>query len=101
MSETKNALGKKGPLPETQVKFFIVIQLKEISVSVKSASLISSYVLVDWTARQKKMNLILSYTELTQQTPSVLWSGIRANGNVPESNRALGDLCLLFRLYST
>lgn len=85
MSETKNALGKKGPLPETQVKFFIVIQLKEISVSVKSTSLISSYVLVDWTARQKK------WTSFSV-TPS------SHNKHRPSSGAALGLMVMFLNL---
>lgn len=58
-------------------------------------------IVIERTTKQE-MKLILSFTELTQQSlSSLLWSGTKpavpkANGNVPEHNCAHGDLCLLF-----
>lgn len=68
---------KKGSLPEAQLKFSIIIKPKEISINGgRFSKKHIPFIIVDRTAKQE-VNVILNFTELTQQTKSVLlWGGI-------------------------
>ena len=58
---------KKDSPPEAQLKFFIIIQPKEININGGHfTKKYIPYLLVDKTVKQK-MNLILSFTKLIQQ----------------------------------
>ena len=64
---------KKGSLPEAQLKFSIIIKPKEISINGgRFSKKHIPFIIVDRTAKQE-VNIILNFTELTQQSLSSSW----------------------------